>query len=109
MPRNKTVTINGKQVTVREHKIKELREDIIPKLSSFMDMQKLAGKEIKDIIPFFEARLAEFFPEITEADIDEAYPSEIEALLETWIDVNFFGLKKIYKPVLSLAQMGTPQ
>jgi hypothetical protein len=109
MPRNKTVTINGKQVIVREHKIKELRENIIPKLSSFMDMQELAGKEIKDIIPLFEARLADFFPEITEADIDEAYPSEIEALLEAWIDVNFFGLKKIYKPVLSLARMGTPQ
>lgn len=109
MPRNKTVTINGKQVTVKEHKIKELREDVIPKLSSFIDMQELTGKDIKDIIPLFEARLAEFFPEITEADIDEAYPSEIENLLETWIDVNFFGLKKIYKPVLSLARMVTPQ
>ncbi|RJQ25445.1 MAG: hypothetical protein C4589_11280 [Peptococcaceae bacterium] len=106
MPRSKVVTINGKQITVKEHKIKELREEVIPKLSIVMDAQELAGKGIKDMVPVFEAKIAELFPEVTEADVDESYPSEVEALIEAWVEVNFTGLKKIYKPLLSLAQMG---
>jgi hypothetical protein len=65
------------------------------------------GMNITEIIPVFEDKLVEFFPELTPADIEESYPSEIEALVEAWIAVNFTGLKKIFKPLLSLAQMGT--
>lgn len=106
MPRSKVVTVNGKQITVKEYKIKELREDFLPKLASVLDMQELAGKEMKDLVPLFESKLAEFFPELTEADIEESYPSEIEALIEALIEVNFTGLKKIYQPLLSLARAG---
>jgi len=35
--------------------------------------------------------------------------SEIEALLEAFVDVNFLGLKKLVKPMLTLAQSGLPQ
>jgi len=106
MPRSKIVTVNGKSITIKESKIKELKEDVIPRLSGITDSKGLAGKEVKDIIPILESKLVEFFPEITEADIEEAYPSEIEALVEAWIEVNFTGLKKIYRPVLALAKMG---
>jgi len=106
MPRSKIVTINGKQITVKEHKIKELREEIIPKITAVLDTQEIASKGIKDLVPIFESKIVEFFPKVTEADIDESYPSEIEALIEAWVEVNFTGLKKLYRPLLSLAQMG---
>ena len=107
MPRNKTVTVNGKQVTVKEHKIREFRENIIPKLSVAFEAEDLTGKEIKDLIPLLESKLVEIFPEITESDIEESYPSEIEALITAWIDVNFMGLKKIYRPLFAFKKMAS--
>lgn len=106
MPRSQLVTINGKKITVKEFKIRELREDVLPKLSNIVDVKDMEVKETKDLIPVFESKLTEIFPEITEADIEESYPSEIEALIEAWVNVNFTGLKKLYRPVLALAKMG---
>ena len=106
MPRTETVTVNGKKITVKECKIRELKEDIFPKLTSVMDTEDLAGKEVKDLIPVFISKITEIFPEITEADIEESYPSEIEALIEAWVNVNFTGLKKLAKQVLVLIKMG---
>ncbi|GGF88495.1 hypothetical protein [Paenibacillus abyssi] len=103
--RTKTVTLNGKQVVVKEQKVKTLREDVAPKL--FGILEGAEDIEMKDIVPHLEQRIAEFFPELSEADLDEAYPSEIEALIEAYIDVNFGGLKKVMKPLLSFLQKGT--
>jgi hypothetical protein len=67
------------------------------------------GMNITEIIPVFEDKLVEFFPELTPADIGKSYPSEIEALVEAWIAVNFTGLKKVFQPLLSLARAAMPK
>lgn len=105
--RTKTVTVNGKQVVVREHKIKELRGEVLPKILGALEGDDFKNKEVKDLIPVLEQKLAEFFPELSEADIEEAYPSEIEELITVWVDVNFFGVKKLMKPILSLTKLGS--
>lgn len=107
MPRSKTVTVNGKQINVKEYKVRELREDVLPKITDLLDGEKLGSKELPDLVPLLESKLVELFPGLTEADIEESYSSEIEALIEAWVDVNFTGLKKVYRPLLSFAQMGT--
>lgn len=105
--RTKTVTVNGKQVVVKEQKIKELREEVAPKVFAILDTSSVQDMQTSDWIRLLESRVAEFFPELTEADIDEAYPSEIEALIQAYIDVNFSGLKKMAKPLLSFIQVGS--
>ncbi|WP_256846911.1 hypothetical protein [Paenibacillus sp. Pae108] len=105
--RSKTVTVNGKQIVVREHKIKELREEVIPKILGALENEDFKDKEVKDLIPLLEQKLSEFFPGLSEADIEEAYPSEIEELITSWVDVNFFGVKKLMKPLLSLTRLGS--
>lgn len=107
MPRSQTVTVNGKQVTVKEKTVRELREEVIPQITNALKMDDLAGKEITDVVSLLTEKVAEFFPELTPADVDNAYPSEIEALVEAWINVNFTGVKKIYAPVLRLTQLGS--
>lgn len=102
--RSKTVTVNGKQIVVKERKFKELRDEIFPKVSGILENLDL--KDIKDVFPLFQQKAAEFFPELSEADVEEAYPSEIEELIQTWIDVNFFGVKKLIAPILSLTKLG---
>jgi len=48
-------------------------------------------------------------PGITSDDVKNAYPSELEALVEAFIDVNFTGLKRVSGPALKLVQAGLAQ
>lgn len=110
-PRKKTVKVNNKVVVIEEKKIKELREETIPSLLQGLKLEgskleSLATIDIGTVIESLEGKIAEYFPELTPEDIDEAYPSEIEGLIEGFIEVNFSGLRKVYKPVLSLMRMG---
>jgi hypothetical protein len=102
--RTVTVKVNGKPVTVKELKVRELRDEILPK---FKDLFKDgANTEISSFVTGIEEKLSEIFPELVPVDLEEAYPSEIEALIEGWIKVNFFGVQKLLKPVISWAKTG---
>lgn len=97
---------------VEERRIGELKQlvaDLFPgsggKLSE-IDMSKLFELEIDDIL---NKKLPELFPGLTAEDVDNAYMSEIEALVEAFVDVNFFGLRRLVTPLMSLAQAGMAQ
>ncbi len=112
MPRTKNVTVAGKEYVVQERRIGELKQlvaDLFPgsggKLSE-IDPSKLFDLEIDDIL---NKKLPGLFPGITAEDIDNAYMSELEALFEAFVDVNFFGLKRLVTPLMNLAQAGAMQ
>lgn len=98
--RTKTVAINGKQIVVKEQRISEIKNEVIPRITGLLSDVDLQDTEVKDIFGIISSKLAEFFPSLSEADIEEAYPSEIEELIQAYIEVNFSGLKKILLPVL---------
>ena len=102
--RTKQVTINGKTVTVKEKRVKELREQVLPMLLPAVD--ELVGvdsvEQLFDKIPAFEEKIASLFDDVTVEDIENAYMSEIEELLQAFVDVNFFGLKRLLGQVFSL-------
>ncbi|MBZ4662766.1 MAG: hypothetical protein JG776_448 [Caloramator sp.] len=102
--RVKTVEFAGKKITVREMKIKELNAladklgvefDKVFKAENTDDVKTALITALKDNIP-------KIFNDVAEGDIDEAYPSEIEELIRAFIDVNFFGVKKV---LTSMAQL----
>ncbi len=110
--RNKVVSFAGKEIRVEEKKIGDLEKLIIElfptskgKIAN-IDLSKELGSLDFDIL---YKKLPVIFPELTRDDIRNAYMSEIEALVEAFIDVNFLGLKKLLKPMLTLAQTGLPQ
>lgn len=102
--RVKTVKFAGKDITIREYKIKELNE-LVDKIGTGFD-SLVKANEFADaknaIIDILKDKLTIIFPTITKEDIDEAYPSEIEELIGGFIDVNFTGLKKVVLPLLKL-------
>ena len=110
--RSKTVSIAGKDLRVEEKRIGELEKLIVELFPSSkgkianIDLQKELGSLDFDIL---YKKLPAIFPDLTKADIQNAYMSEVEALLEAFIDVNFLGLKKLLKPLLTLAQSGLAQ
>lgn len=110
--RNKAVTIASKTVDVQERRIGELKQlvaDLFPGSGGNLanvDIGKILETNVNDLL---YKKLPEVFPGLTEEDIDNAYPSEIEALVEAFVDVHFFGIKKLIGPLMNLAQAGAVQ
>lgn len=112
MPRNKTVVINEKDIIVQEKRIKEL-EGLIKEL--FPESKgKIADIDLSKFIDSVDfdllyKKLPKLIPGLTAEDVENAYMSEIEELLGAFVDVNFFGLKKLMEPLLKMAQSGLQQ
>lgn len=102
--RTDKVTIGGKEIIIREKLIKELKQDIFPKIEPAWQLI-LQGK-VATIADTLADQLQAIFPELNNVDLDECYPSEIEAFMEAWVDVNFIGLKRIAQPLMSLMMRG---
>lgn len=105
--RTKTVTVAGVDITVKEYKIKKLKEEILPKLSPAWEALK--GIDTSKLVDALGDQFKVIFPELKNVDLDECYPSEIEAFLEAWIEVNFTGLKRLVGPLLYFAKVGLPK
>jgi Ca2+-binding EF-hand superfamily protein len=110
--RNKTVSFAGKEIRVEEKRIGEL-EKIVAELfpESKGNIQKVdLGKLLEQAgFDLLYKKLPVIFPDITKDDIKNAYMSELEQLIEVFIDVNFTGLKRLIKPLMGLIQAGLPQ
>ena len=110
--RNRTVEFAGKKIRVEEKRIGEL-EKIIAELfpESEGNIQKIdLGKLLEQAgFDLLYRKLPVIFPDITEEDIKNAYMSELEQLIEVFIEVNFHGLKRVVKPLMSLVQAGLQQ
>ena len=110
--RNKTVDFAGKKIRVEEKRIGELEKivaDLFPESKGNIqkvDLGKLLEQAGFDLL---YKKLPIIFPDITEDDVKNAYMSELEALVEAFVDVNFFGIKKLIQPMLKMAQAGLPQ
>lgn len=110
--RNATVDFAGKKIRIEEKRIGEL-EQIVAELfpESGGDLQKVELNNLLEQANFdlLYDKLPVIMPEITADDVKNAYMSELEALLEVFIDVNFRGLKRLLKPLMGLAQAGLQQ
>ncbi|MBC7340888.1 MAG: hypothetical protein H5U02_00280 [Clostridia bacterium] len=110
--RSRIVSFAGKDINVQEKKIGELEaliRELFPESKgdiSRVDLGKLLGEANFDLL---YSKLPKIFPELTKEDVKNAYMSELEALVEALVDVNFLGIKRLLKPMLSLAQAGLPQ
>ena len=110
--RNKTVEFAGKKIRVEEKRIGELEKiltDLFPESKGNIqkvDLGKLLEQADFDLL---YKKLPIIFPDITKDDVKNAYMSELEALMEAFIDVNFFGLKKLIQPMLKMVQAGLTQ
>ncbi len=110
--REKVINFAGKEIRIQEKKIGEL-EKIVAELfpESKGNIQKIDLSKLLEQAGFelLYKKLPKIIPEITKEDVKNAYMSEIEALVEAFVDVNFMGLKRMIKPLMSLIQVGLPQ
>ena len=105
--RTRTVEIAGKSIVIREMKIKDIKTNLIPKIEPAWGA--ITSGDITDVIDNLGEQIAEIFPELKGVDIDECFPSEIEAFVEAWLDVNFFGIRRVAGQLLSLVKLAPPR
>ncbi|SHH86544.1 hypothetical protein [Desulfosporosinus lacus] len=102
--RSKNVTIAGRDIVLRERKIKDIKENLIPKLGTAWN--EVSKGDITGLVDRLGEQIVEIFPELQGIDVEECYPSELEGFVEAWIDVNFTGVKRLLGPLMSLAKLG---
>jgi hypothetical protein len=108
--RNKTVEFAGKKIRVEEKRIGELEKivaDLFPESKGNIqkvDLSKLLEQAGFDLL--YE-KLPIIIPDITKDDVKNSYMSELEALVEAFVDVNFTGIKRLVGPLMNLIQAGT--
>ncbi len=105
--RNKTIDFAGKKIRIEEKRIGEL-EGIIRELfpKSKGNLQKINIAELIEQVDFslLYDKLPVLISDITKDDVKNAYMSELEALLEVFVDVNFFGIKRMMGPIVGVIQ-----
>ena len=106
--RTKIVKVNDKDIIVKELRVKELKDlgnkykgeiDKIIKANSTDDLISSAN----DILG---SKIIELFPQLTQEDVDNSFPSELEELIGGFIEVNFTGVKKAALPIWNLISQG---
>lgn len=107
--RSKNVSIAGKNILIQEKKIKEIKglvKQFGPEIQEVwnrnIDFTK--GESIDEIFSLIEDKIVKLFDGLTEDDLENAYMSEIEELIKTFIDVNFTGAKKGLSMILGQLQ-----
>jgi hypothetical protein len=76
---------------------------VLPKIFGIMEGVDLKDMQVVDLIPLVAEKISDFVPDVTPDDIENAYPSEIEELIQAYIEVNFGGLKKMLIPALKVS------
>lgn len=102
--RSKTVKINERSITIKEQKISSLKDEMLLKFEPAW--KAVTSSDTSQLIDKLGEQMQEIFPELKQVKFEDCYPSEIEAFLEAWIEVNFTGLKRLVGPLLSLAKTG---
>lgn len=120
--RQKTVKIGGRIVTVKEMtvggikglfakysadygefvaKIKEERQEMLASLQEGDPIPPV--DTFGPLSEFVKSKVVELFPELDGVSMDDLYPSEIEALAEAFMDVNFTGARKLTETIFKFA------
>ena len=110
--RKAVVSFAGKDIRVEEKRIGELEKivaELFPESAGNIrniDLSKLLEQAGFDLL---YNKLPVIFPDITEDDVKNSYMSEIENLVEAFVNVNFTGLKRTVTPLMGLIQAGLAQ
>lgn len=110
--RNKTITFAGKKIRIEENRISELEKKVAELFpESKGKITDISLDSLVDQIGFdlFYDKIPVLFPDLTTDDVKNAYPSEIEALLEAFIEVNFTGVKRLIGPLMEFIKIGISQ
>lgn len=103
--RTKIVKVANKEILIQEKTIGEIKK-LVNELN--MDFSKLMETEINkegflnDVFGILQDKIEVIFPQLKDIDMDNVYISELEALIDGFLEVNFLMLKKVFMKVTTM-------
>ena len=103
--RTKIVKVANKEILIQEKTIGEIKK-LVNELN--MDFSKLMETEINkegflnNVFGILQDKIEVIFPQLKDIDIDNVYISELEALIDGFLEVNFLMMKKVFMKVTTM-------
>ena len=97
--RTKIVKVADKDILIQEKTIGEIKR-IVNDLN--IDFSKLMQAEIEkdnflnEVLLIIQDRIEILFPQLKDIDMDNVYISELESLIDGFLEVNFSMMKKVF-------------
>ena len=103
--RTKIVKVADKDILIQEKTIGEIKK-IVNELN--IDFSKLMQTELEkenflsEVLSIVQDRIEILFPQLKDIDMDNVYISELENLIDGFLEVNFSMLKKVFMKVTTM-------
>ena len=97
--RTKIIKVADKDILIQEKTIGEIKK-IVNDLN--IDFSKLIQTELEkenflnEVLLIIQDRIEILFPQLKDVDMDNVYISELESLIDGFLEVNFSMMKKIF-------------
>ena len=103
--RTKIVKVADKDILIQEKTIGEIKK-IVNELN--MDFSRLMSTELEkenflnEVLLIIQDRIEMLFPQLKDVDMDNVYISELESLVDGFLEVNFSMMKKVFMKVTTM-------
>ena len=103
--RTKIVKVADKDILIQEKTIGEIKK-IVNDLN--IDFSKLIQTELEkenflnEVLLIIQDRIEILFPQLKDVDMDNVYISELESLIDGFLEVNFSMMKKVFMKVTTI-------
>ena len=103
--RTKIVKVSNKEILIQEKTIGEIKK-IVNDLN--IDFSRLLETEIEkdnflnEVLLIIQDRIEILFPQLKDIDMDNVYISELEGLIDGFLEVNFSMMKKVFMKATSI-------
>ena len=97
--RTKIVKVANKDILIQEKTIGEIKKivnDLNIDFSKLMQTELEKENFLNEVLLIIQDRIEILFPQLSNVDMDNVYISELETLIDGFLEVNFSMMKKIF-------------
>ena len=103
--RTKIVKVADKDILIQEKTIGEIKKivnDLNIDFSKLMQTELEKENFLSEVLSIVQDRIEILFPQLKNIDMDNVYISELENLIDGFLEVNFSMLKKVFMKVTTM-------
>ena len=97
--RTKIVKVADKDILIQEKTIGEIKRivnDLNIDFSKLMQTELEKDNFLNEVLAIIQDRIEILFPQLKDIDMDNVYISELEGLIDGFLEVNFSMMKKVF-------------
>ena len=103
--RTKIVKVADKDILIQEKTIVEIKKmvnDLNIDFSKLMQTELEKENFLNEVLLIIQDRVEILFPQLKDVDMDNVYISELEGLIDGFLEVNFSMMKKVFMKVTTM-------